>query len=65
MASSCSKILTLALVFVIVLCILSSDVDAGRPGGMTAVEADVSVMNLKYFKEDKDKLFLADCLQKF
>ncbi|KAL1533593.1 hypothetical protein AAHA92_33457 [Salvia divinorum] len=56
-SSSCSKTLTLALVLVIALCILSSDVDAGRPGRMTAPEEDVPVMSLKYFREDKDKLF--------
>ncbi|KAL1556617.1 hypothetical protein AAHA92_12212 [Salvia divinorum] len=57
-SSSCSKTLTLAVVFVIALCILSSDVDAGRTGSMTAPEENVPMMTLNYFREDNDKLFL-------
>ncbi|KAG6396669.1 hypothetical protein SASPL_142824 [Salvia splendens] len=67
MAPSCSKTSIFSIVFIISLVLLSSGVDAGRPGRMMAVattmtvmkEDDVSAMALKYLRENEEKLFFA------
>ncbi|KAG6398964.1 hypothetical protein SASPL_140436 [Salvia splendens] len=64
MAPSCSKTSIFTILFVVALVLLSSGVDASRPGRMMATmtvmkEEDVSAMALKYLRENEEKLFFA------